>query len=74
VTNSDALAQLATSHAKAIALLARNDYFDYRDPDEGDLNDLQHRYVFRDWLTIAPGKVLADKGRSIPGSTLALFR
>jgi len=33
VTNSDALAQLATSHAKAIALLARNDYFDYRDPD-----------------------------------------
>ena len=72
LTNSAELAELATSHAKSVALLAGHQQF--RHVDIADPKEFLFQYVFRDWLTISPGKILIDEGKAIPKETQRLFR
>ena len=75
LTNNSEVAKLVTSHAKAVSFLVGRETAHFRrcTPAEADVENHAFCYVFRDWLNVAPGKVLIDLGCDIEDCR-ALFR
>lgn len=74
LTNNPELAKLAVTHAKAIAFLSHDkEHLVPTVLSKVNKNDFKYRFVFRDWLTISPGKILVDRGLEIKDDIRQLF-
>ncbi len=74
VTNNSDVARLASTHAKAIAYLARvKKQLSIALTSDVAMDGFRFRLVFRDWLSIAPGRILVDQGDAIPPEILEQF-
>lgn len=74
LTNNPDLAKLVTTHSKAIWYLAnREQQFSFASLSETNKSAFQYQLVFRDWLTVAPGKILVDRGAELSTRVREIF-